>query len=168
MRLGGETAPALTAPQPQIDLELAARYYPRELYRWSTSGEFRQVANLFVSLPTIRNEAQLAIFMQTLFDLQDRYGGLLSQVGFGDKGPHLLLFWGAPVAHENDIERLLNFILDLQTQTAIPINGGATYRTAHAGFIGSELAEIFLTLRNRHQPCGALYVRRAARRNLGR
>ena len=138
-----EVAPALSVVQPQIDLELAARYYPRELYRWSTSGEFRQVAILFVSLPTIRNEAQLAIFMQTLFALQDRYGGLLSQVGFGDKGPHLLLFWGAPIAHENDIERLLNFILDLQTQTAIPIIGGATYRTAHAGFIGSELAETF-------------------------
>ena len=143
IRFTGEVAPALSVPLPQIDLELAARYYPRELYRWSTSGEFRQVAILFVSLPTIRNEAQLATFMQTLFDLLDRYGGLLSQVGFGDKGPHLLLFWGAPVAYENDIERLLNFILDLQTQTAIPIIGGATYRTAHTGFIGSELAETF-------------------------
>jgi hypothetical protein len=37
--------------------------------------------------------------------------------------------------------RALNFVLNLQTQTAIPINGGVTHRIAHAGFIGSELAE---------------------------
>lgn len=126
-----------------MDLELASQFFPRDLFGWKAAGEFRQVAYLFVSLPTIRTETQLALFMQTLFKLQDRYGGLLSRVGFGDKGPHLMLFWGAPTAHENDLERLFNFILELQTQTAIPINGGVTYRISHTGFIGCDLAEDF-------------------------
>ncbi len=122
------------------DLNLAGRFYPRELFTQPQSGEFRQVTYLFVSLPTVRTEEQLHLFMQTIFDLLDRYGGLYELL-FGDKGAHLLLFWGAPVANENDIERALEFILDLQASTTIPINGGITYRIGHAGFIGSELAE---------------------------
>jgi class 3 adenylate cyclase/tetratricopeptide (TPR) repeat protein len=126
---------------PELDLDVAARFYPRELFTAAVQDEFRPVVSLFVSLPTIRTAAQLAIFMQSLFALQTRFGGVLSRVGFGDKGPHLLLFWGAPAAFENDVQRALHFILDLQAQTAIPITCGITYRLAHTGFIGSVYAE---------------------------
>jgi len=124
-----------------VDLEATSHFHPSTLVTQSYGGEFRHVVNLFIRLPTVRTEAQLAIFMQSLFTLQDRYGGLFNRLDFGDKGSHLLLFWGAPVAHENDIERALNFVLDLQTQTSIPINAGVTYRIAHAGFVGSHLRE---------------------------
>jgi tetratricopeptide (TPR) repeat protein len=60
---------------------------------------------------------------------------------FGDKGAHLFLIWGAPRSYENDVERSLNFIYELQTRTTIPINAGVTNHIAHAGFVGSELAE---------------------------
>jgi predicted ATPase/class 3 adenylate cyclase len=127
-------------PEPYLDL--ASRFYPRDLYLQQYSGEFRRCTSLFVRLPTIRTEAQLRIFMQTVFSLQDQYGGLL-ELRFGDKGAHLMLIWGAPISHENDVERAINFILELQTRTTIPLNAGMTYRIAHAGFIGSDLAEEF-------------------------
>lgn len=145
-----------------VDLDIAARFYPSTLVSQSYSGEFRHVVNLFISLPTVRTEAQLAIFMQSLFALQDRYDGLLNRLDFGDKGSHLLLFWGAPVAYENDIERALNFILDLQTQTSIPINAGVTYHIAHAGFIGSSLREEY-TCFGRGVNLAARFMTHAAR-----
>ena len=126
---------------PAPDLEVMAHFFPRELITQSQRGEFRQTTTLFVHLPTIRTETQLRIFTQTLFELQDHFGGLLNRLDFGDKGAHLLLFWGAPVAYENDIERVLNFILRLQIQTSIPISAGITHRISNAGFIGSELRE---------------------------
>ncbi len=133
----------LPAPQPvklpPLNPDHLAQFFPPAVTRPQQSGEFRQVVHLFISLPTIRSDAQLRIFMQTVFRLQAQYGGLLNRLDFGDKGAHLLLFWGVPVAYENDIQRALHFILDLQTQTAIPINGGITYQIAHAGFIGSSL-----------------------------
>jgi class 3 adenylate cyclase/tetratricopeptide (TPR) repeat protein len=141
--LAGELPARLPLAQTAVDLELASRFYPRELWVETRSGEFRQLATLFVSLPTLRTENQLELFMQTVFAIQDRYGGLLAGLDFGDKGAHLLLMWGAPTAHENDVERALNFVLELQSQTEIPINGGMTYRIAHAGFIGSDRAEEF-------------------------
>jgi len=130
---------AIAVPPP--DLELMARFFPRSLLEQEISGEFRHIVNVFISLPTVRTEAQLIIFMRSFFALQDQYGGLLNRLDFGDKGTNLLLFWGAPSSYENDIARALNFVLGLQTQTSIPLHSGITYRIAHAGFIGSALRE---------------------------
>jgi predicted ATPase/class 3 adenylate cyclase len=140
-----QVAGDLPLPQPvslpPADLEIQRLFFPEALLTQVHSGEFRQVVNLFIRLPTVRTEAQLDIFMQTLFDLQDQYGGHLNRLDFGDKGSNLLLFWGAPVAYENDVQRALNFILDLQARTSLPINAGVTYQIAHAGFTGSDLHE---------------------------
>ena len=139
------TAITIPVPEPQTvdrpapDHQLASHFFPESITRSGSVGEFRRVVSLFISLPTVRTESQLGIFMGTVFALQERYGGLLNRLDFGDKGANLLLFWGAPVTFENDVQRALQFILDLQMQTAIPINGGITYRIAHAGYIGSAL-----------------------------
>ena len=134
--IGSLPGPRLGVP-PGADPELVGHFVPPEVIQAGQTGEFRQVVTVFISLPTVRTESQLAIFMQTVFILQEQYGGLLSRLDFGDKGANLLLFWGAPAAHENDIQRALHFILELQTQTAIPINGGITCQIAHAGYFGS-------------------------------
>lgn len=171
----------LPAPQtvvpPSIDLSLMSRFMPSELLDQPQTGEFRLVVYLFIHLPSVRTEDQLSIFMQTLFDLQDRYGGLLNRLDFGDKGAHLLLFWGVPAAFENDVERCLNFTLDLQARTSIPISAGVTYQLAHAGFIGSELHEEYtcygqgVNLAARFMsaaPRGEIWLDESAAKNAGR
>lgn len=140
-RVDGELPEVRPVDLPEPDIDLVARFLPRELITQPSGGEFRQIAHLFINLPTVRTEAQLAIFMQTLFELQDSYGGLLNRLDFGDKGSNLLLFWGVPKAYENDVKRCLNFVLELQAQTSIPISAGVTYQLAHAGLTGSELSE---------------------------
>ena len=126
----------LAAPKPQ----LLAAFFPPEATQDELSGEFRQAANVFVSLSTVRTVEQLQKFMQIIFELQDRYGGLLNRLDFGDKGANLLLFWGAPVSHENDVARALSFVLDLQSQTVVPVNAGITYGIAHCGYSGGSQA----------------------------
>ncbi|NJN84213.1 MAG: AAA family ATPase, partial [Caldilineaceae bacterium] len=134
--------PDLQPVQPLgVDVDAMARFYPRRLIERDLNGEFRHVVSLFISLPTVRRQNQLASFMQTLFELQEQYGGLLSGLRFGDKGSNLLLFWGMPTAYENDIFRTLNFVLDLQTRTSIPIDAGITYQIAYAGHSGSTLRD---------------------------
>ncbi|MGW8319845.1 MAG: AAA family ATPase, partial [Candidatus Promineifilaceae bacterium] len=125
---------------PAVDPDVMRRFFPPEACRPALGGEFRQVVGMFVSLPTVRTSEQLELFMQTFFELQDRYDGLLNRLDFGDKGASLLLFWGAPMAHENDVIRALNFILDLQSQTVVPVNAGITYQIAHVGYSGGALA----------------------------
>lgn len=123
--------------------KLLSRFFPPMLITQPLQGEFRQIVNVFISLPNVQNEADLIPFMQTVFRLQGQYGSVTSRLDFGDKGCTLLLFWGAPIAHETDIERALSFVLGLRQQSPIPIRAGVTYRVAHAGFIGSPLHEEF-------------------------
>ncbi len=122
-------------------LELSQNFFPKQILEQELFGEFRQVVNVFIYLPTVRTETQLKLFMQSLFALQESYGGMLNRLDFSDKGTHLYLFWGAPITYENDIERALSFILDLQSQTSLAISAGLSYRMSHAGFIGSSLRE---------------------------
>ncbi|MCB9077891.1 MAG: tetratricopeptide repeat protein [Anaerolineaceae bacterium] len=126
---------------PEITPEQAAAFHPLALIQQRASGEFRHALNVFVNLADLNSHDQLAQTMQVVFTLQQQYGGYLNRIDFGDKGCHLLLFWGAPVAYETDIERALTFLLDLQAALTTPLRAGVTYRISHAGFIGSKLRE---------------------------
>ena len=116
-------------------------FFPRQVLELPQVGEFRQSVNVFINLRGTPTEAQLAEFMQIVFALQDKYGGVLNSVDFGDKGCKLLLFWGAPVSYENDVSRALDFLLELQDASAIRIKVGVTLRTGFAGFVGGALHE---------------------------
>ncbi len=126
---------------PAVDADLAAHFVPLFLVKQGIEGEFRQILNLFIGLKGTPSQDELVIFMQHVFRLQEQFGGFLNRIDFGDKGCHLLLFWGAPISRENDLTHVLDFILALDRATDISLRAGITYRIAHAGYIGSELAE---------------------------
>ena len=125
---------------PPVDLELARIFMPETVIARDIRGEFRQIVNLFMRYPELPNES-LEDFIYNIFDLQKKYGGLISRLDFGDKGPNMLVLWGAPVTHENDIGRALNFILELQSRVDFFITAGVTYYVAHAGYLGSTMYE---------------------------
>lgn len=134
--------PPIDIPRlPNQATDTVSRFFPKSLITQQIPGEFRQIINLFINLQGTPSFNELETFMQTVFLLQDRYGGLLNRIDFGDKGCHLLFFWGAPVSYENDLISVLSFVQDLVERTAWPLRIGVTYRIAHAGFIGSPLHE---------------------------
>jgi predicted ATPase/class 3 adenylate cyclase len=135
-----ETPLPIRAEPPPVDLSIARHFMPEDVIANDVRGEFRQVVNLFMRFPDLSSEA-LEKMMSTVFDLQNRYGGLVSRLDFGDKGSNMLMLWGAPVAYENDIGRTLNFLLDLKTAVDFPITAGVTYYISHAGYLGSSLYE---------------------------
>jgi len=132
-----DTTPCALSP---VDVEASRVFMPEDVIVHDMRGEFRQIVNLFMRIPDLTNE-KLENFINTVFMLRKQYGGLLTRIDFGDKGCNLLTLWGAPVAYENDIGRALNFILDLQSRSDIPITAGVTYYIAHAGYLGSEMCE---------------------------
>ncbi len=131
---------ALSPPKPADDL--VDIFFGDEVTHLPIVGEFRQVVNLFIDIPSsISDEALIRPFMETVYLLQEQYGGFFLRPELGDKGFNLLMFWGAPTAHENDVDRALNFILELSGRTGIPLRAGISYRLAYAGFIGSSQRE---------------------------
>lgn len=129
--------PASPPPPPSL-VAPSHLFFPPEVWQQTHRGEFRRVISLFISLPGVRTRTQLAAFLQIVFDRQAQYGGLLNHLDFGDKGCYLLLFWGAPGSYENDISRALDFVLDLQAQSSLPLQAGIAQRMAYAGFAGSS------------------------------
>ena len=125
---------------PPVDLDASRRFMPEEVIVHDVRGEFRQVVNLFVRFPDL-SAVQLDEMMQKVFELRNKYGGLLSRMDFGDKGCNMLILWGAPVAYGNDIGRALNFLLDLKAAIDFPITAGVTYYISHAGYLGSSMYE---------------------------
>jgi predicted ATPase/class 3 adenylate cyclase len=127
---------------PEPDSEVTEIFFPKVVSGQSGIGEFRQVVNVFIDIPvTISDEALVTPFMETVYVLQEKYGGFFLRPDLGDKGFNLLLFWGAPTAKERDIEYALNYVLELAEQTRVPLRVGVTYRIAYTGFMGAPLRE---------------------------
>lgn len=123
--------------------DLATRFFPFDLLAMNTQGEFRRVVTLFLNLQAAPQTLDSA-FQHTFFRLLTQYGGYLCRVslsGSGQSGSTLLLFWGAPVSHENDVERALSFVQALQSASPVPLRAGVTTSLAYAGFVGSTLRE---------------------------
>jgi class 3 adenylate cyclase len=77
------------------------------------AGEFRQVAPVFISFNE-PNLERLNAFVSTTMQLAADYGGYFNKLDFGDKGGVILVLFGAPLAHENDLGRAADFLLVLQ------------------------------------------------------
>ncbi len=129
-------------PQAEPDRQAMLAFFSSQILDLNARGEFRPLVNVFIDIPEqIQQGEGLQAFMQHIFILQALYGGFFLRLDFGDKGCNLLLFWGAPVAYENDIQRALNFLLDLQRESGLRFSAGVSYRMAYAGFIGSALRQ---------------------------
>lgn len=124
---------------PPVDAATLTAFLPREVVEQTEVGEYRHVVNVFVNLQGEPDDDELRSVVQVIRDLQTTYGGVLNRIAFGDKGCNLLLFWGAPVSFENDAERAVHFILDLQRAIGRPLRAGVTTGISYAGFVGSDL-----------------------------
>jgi class 3 adenylate cyclase/tetratricopeptide (TPR) repeat protein len=122
-----------------VDAALVNRFIPAAIRKQTVRGEFRQVVSLMVNVPEPNLPGRMDEMVRTVFALQAQYGGYLNGVLFGDKGCHVLLYWGTPTTYENDVERALRFALALQQALPFAIRGGITYQFMYAGFVGAAL-----------------------------
>src|SRR5260221_5731426 len=136
----------MPSPAPSVfpppDLEISKLFMPEEIIVQNIRGEFRQIVNLFMRFPDLSDE-KLQECVRIVFELREKYGGLVTRLDFGDKGCNMLMLWGAPVAYENDIGRALNFVLDLKARVDFPITAGVFFFFLYAGYFGGQNLEGF-------------------------
>lgn len=138
----GELPAPLPHAEPTAAPDILSLFYPTSVVQQPIVGEFRPVVNVFVDIPIDpTDEAFVTPFMESVFKLQKRYDGFFLRPELGDKGFNILLFWGAPTVHENNVDRALNFLLDLHDLTGIKFRAGVSYRQAYAGFMGASMRE---------------------------
>jgi len=132
-------------------LPIATIFFPKKVWSMSQQGEFRDVATVFISFQGAPNLAMMNRFITQVMVLVDQFKGYFSELDFGDKGGILLLYFGAPVAHENDIKRALSFILALQTEWTdadLVWRSGITFGTVYAGYVGTPLRDKYTCMGN--------------------
>ncbi len=81
--------------------------------------ELRRGVACFIkySLHTYKNELpldELDAFICQIQHIAQSYGGNVLQLTFGDKGNIIFLGFGAPISHEDDVDRALNMALEIR------------------------------------------------------
>jgi class 3 adenylate cyclase/tetratricopeptide (TPR) repeat protein len=124
-------------PRKRVRPTIAGMFYPPEVLRARPGGEFRNVTTLFLGLRRADMEKADDIVSRILSKTGE-YGGYFNGMFFDDKGPHLLVVFGAPVSYENNHHRALSLALELRACFKESIRTGITSGTAFAGVVGSS------------------------------
>ena len=146
-----ETAVAHASPIPSLDQEIATRFFPTRLFQMRAQGEFRYAAVIFITFADLLNFELLNQFVAHTMTTATQFGGQLNRIEFGDKGNSIFLSFGAPVTHENDLERALNFMDYWQSNLPAPMTrqqwrAGISYGLVYAGFVGGQKRSEYTTL----------------------
>ncbi|MBK9051171.1 MAG: hypothetical protein IPL78_09705 [Chloroflexi bacterium] len=93
-------------------IQLTNPIFPHHTPRTNRSRRFRDAAIVFISFMAGLPVAKLNAFISRVTGRG--VGVALQRGGVWRQGGVLLLYFGAPIAHERDQERALNFLLDLR------------------------------------------------------
>ncbi len=121
--------------EPVIPEGMQKRFIPEAVLELKAKGEFREVVSCFISFSPDRGYND---FIKMVIKKCYSYGGYFNRVDFGDKGPVILILFGAPSAREKLYQRACDFILALRALSRLRFRAGITAETAFAGFVGSE------------------------------
>jgi class 3 adenylate cyclase/tetratricopeptide (TPR) repeat protein len=82
-------------------------------------NEHRRITVVFVGFEGIDYDApdasvRLGDYVKRVFETVSRFGGYVCRVDMGDKGSRVMILFGAPTTYENDEERALLCVLELQ------------------------------------------------------
>ena len=135
-----------SAPPPCPDVEVftperdeVRLFMPTSVIDLTQRAEFRNVCSVFISYQEPPTERQINEFVSTMMSLVELYGGYFNKIDFGDKGSTALVLFGAPVSHENTVERAADFLLALRDQTpGVAWRAGFTFGPVYAGIMGGE------------------------------
>ncbi len=140
---GATSSPAAEAVRPrlprrrEIHRRVGRLFFPERVIEFSGRGEFRDAAALFIGF-TDRGHAELDALVNPVLELCEGYGGYFASLEFADKGPLMLVIFGAPVSYERTLERAADFALSVAEQAEEPLRMGLGWGTVYAGLIGSR------------------------------
>ncbi|MBI5825490.1 MAG: AAA family ATPase [Chloroflexi bacterium] len=145
---------------PNLDIDVAKKWVFRPIYERIAEGEIefltelRQAVPMFVKFSGIEYDQdemageKLDRFIQRVQGILSRYEGYLCNLTIGDKGSNLYIIFGAPIAHEDSIDRALAAALRIQSEIQElgfieDIQVGLTHGPVWAGAHGGQTARTY-------------------------
>ncbi|KAA3630634.1 MAG: adenylate/guanylate cyclase domain-containing protein [Bacteroidetes bacterium] len=130
---------------PDLNRDVALQFYPANILDSNQQGEFRTVISVFISFSGIDSHELLDEFSKIVLEQSSSFSGYFKEIDFGDKGGVMVVFFGAPVSFENNVERALEFVLalreevaPLQKRSTLQFKAGITIGTAFTGIVGGN------------------------------
>jgi len=123
-------------------------FFPEILTGSSRAGEFRRVFSVFISLhsPGFRSSEDFSQVVTSVVRIAGRSGGYFNGVHFDEKGPYLLVLFGAPWSFENDNVRAVTFARELFMETAGITRIGMSVGMVYSGTMGFSRRKTYTVL----------------------
>jgi len=112
-------------------------FMSKSVYNIGNKAEFKEIVSVFLSFKEPKSDTQLKKITNFIIEESNKYGGY-TRLDFGDKGFNFLILFGAPKSFENNIERALEFVLNLSQNFGATFRSGITYGTVYTGIIGGK------------------------------
>lgn len=147
---------AMPAPQPLPALPTLPSISPDQLRPFIANAildmplqaDFRTICPVFLSFEAPEDSHAVHDFAGQVMALTAEYGGVFSRLEFGDKGGLIVLWFGAPLSHENNTERAARCLLALSDRTRhLPVQwrAGLTEGLVWAGIRGAPVRGEYTT-----------------------
>ncbi len=120
------------------DRILETSFFPEKLLNSEPYGEFRRVFPVFLTPVNVEEDDQELIrsIAPEVIQSSVETGGFFNGVHYDSNGFYFLTLFGAPEAHENDLERALTFARQIHNSAPFPIRIAISSGTVYAGFLG--------------------------------
>ena len=128
------------------DAEATQAFFPPSVVAYSGRGEFRQVTAVFISLDDVEEAERLDEAVTEILELSEEFGGYFNLLDYGDKGHVALVVFGAPTAHEQDLQRGIDFASALTRRLDTQARAGVAAGMVYAGLVGSERRSTYTVL----------------------
>ncbi|WP_437712502.1 AAA family ATPase [Sorangium sp. So ce448] len=127
--------PSLTITSGPTDADVEA-FLPPGAGDLAPEGEIREVTTVSVSLDRVASPTEL---LQQLHEISAMYGATFAGMTVTERGFGAQFYFGAPVAHESDHDRALDFALELKSNgLGVPrLAVGVTRARCLVGFFGA-------------------------------
>lgn len=122
---------------PRLSKSVARHFLPEEILSAQLSGEFRDIVPVFISFESGLSSAELDKLTDMVMEQTANFGAFFNGLDFGDKGATFFVIFGAPKAHEDNIERAVEFALAVKKESPEQLRIGICSGTVYAGVIGS-------------------------------
>ena len=128
------------SPRARVRSSMASEFVPGSVISAKRGGEFRDVVPVFISFEEPAAHEELDRFVSLILDVAGTYGGYVSGLYFEEKGPLMLVLFGAPVSYESNEARAADFSLEVlaSSSSSLPCRIGMSQGVVYAGFVGSR------------------------------
>ncbi|MCP4229891.1 MAG: adenylate/guanylate cyclase domain-containing protein, partial [bacterium] len=122
----------------RIKPNIVKQFAPESVLAAGYGGEFRNVVPVFIAFEWSDEIGKIKGLVDDILSKADDYGGYFNGMFYDDKGPHILVVFGAPVSYENNAERAVDIAYGLRTEYGERIKAGITSGTVFAGAVGNK------------------------------